>query len=350
MRAESRQTNAASNMWISLLAVFPLFFLAGCAITEKVDTKYDTPAVAVTQAEPGMQWNQRKAGEGRLFDIAWSGNHFAAVGDWWILTSSDGIAWQSREYPRSSRLNGITWDGSQFVAVGREIQDGMRKPSTPLIVTSADGVDWIQHNAPASAGILTSVAWSGKQFVAVGWGDPLISQDGVTWKVASLPVEGRLQSVTWRSSQFVAVGQRVGAGSLIVTSPDGVTWTPRSAPGKGLTGVAWSKDRLVAVGHSMILTSPDGVIWEEQKMPADGELNDVTWGGIQFVAVGRTQPSTREVTSPLILTSSDGMTWNQSKFSSEGSLWGIAWNGIRFVTVGQTRSGRYYDALIMTSP
>jgi len=349
MRAGNTQTNAASNMWISLLAVFPLFFLAGCAITENVDPKYDPPAVAGTQAELGMQWNQRKAGEGRLSGIAWSGNQFAAVGYWWILTSSDGLAWKSSIYPRS-RLNNITWDGSQFVAVGYEVQGGMHKPSTPLIVTSADGVDWTQHSAPASAGILTSVAWSGKQFVAVGWGDPLTSSDGVTWNVVSLPVEGRLESVVWGTSQFVAVGQVTGSKSLILTSLDGTTWTPLTTPGKGLGGVVWSGERFVAVGNGTILTSLDGSTWDEQKMPVDGELKGVTWSGTQLVAVGRTQPSTREVTRPLILTSTDGVTWTQSKSQSDGSLWAIVWNGTRFVAVGQTRSGRYYDALIMTSP
>ncbi len=62
--------------------------------------------------------------------------------------------------------------------------------------------------------------------------------------------------MTWGGNQFVAVGE----GGAILTSPDGVTWTPRAS--YSLDGVTWGGDQFVAVGlEGTILTSPDGVTW-----------------------------------------------------------------------------------------
>jgi hypothetical protein len=49
----------------------------------------------------------------------------------------------------------------------------------------------------------------------------------------------------------------------VLTSPDGVTWTPQgSGTTARLNAVTWTGGRFVAVGDSgTILTSPDGFFW-----------------------------------------------------------------------------------------
>ncbi len=67
-----------------------------------------------------------------------------------------------------------------------------------------------------------------------------------------------------------------------------------------------------------------GEDWElVSPLPTGATLNDVTFGGTQFVAVGGA-----------ILTSPDGVTWTVQASSTTTSLRGVAWSGTRFVAVG----------------
>jgi hypothetical protein len=131
-----------------------------------------------------------------------------------------------------------------------------------------------------------------------------------------------------------------------MTSPDGATWTQRSAPdsvqqGDGLRDIAWSGDRFVAVGFSTILTSLDGGTWSAQTMPGGG-FNAVTWGGDQFVVVGYD-----------ISTSPDAIKWTERRVRGEFNSGGVAWSGTRFVAVGYRHRGWFAtteQGLIVTSP
>jgi hypothetical protein len=80
----------------------------------------------------------------------------------------------------------------------------------------------------------------------------------------------------------------------ILTSPDGMTWTPHSLGRQIiLNSVTWAvpstgsgTGQLVAVGAS-IQTSPDGEIWTSRTSGTTNFLRSVTWTGTQFVAVGQ---------------------------------------------------------------
>jgi hypothetical protein len=229
------------------------------------------------------------------------------------------------------------------------------------------GLKWTKRWATGVS--LSAVAWSGRQFVAVGCCSIVTSPDGVTWKLAlaeegvaadqagvpPMPGEWQFESITWGGSQFVAVGRVVERPNrperaLIATSPDGVTWTERSASATAriLQDVAWSGDRFVAMGDS-ILTSPDGVMWSAQRTPVDGSWHSVTWAGSQFIAVGVKSVATppdgapaRRITSSF-MTSPDGVTWTERGALPAFRLAeDVAWSGERFVAVGR--------GLIHTSP
>lgn len=307
---------------------------------------------------PGVTWTHRKSPGEEMSGIVWSGTQFVAVG-WGVLTSPDGVSWTSRQVPVDWRLEGVTWGGSQFVAFGHSAPDGRTN-----IVTSSDGVTWTERSIPSSVECVDvqDVAWSGDRFVAVGGCTTLSSSDGATWSAQRLQIDGRLVGVTWGGSQFVAVGYvpgpRESSGgftstrAIIVTSPDGVTWTQRSAAASGLKDVAWSGEQLVAVGDA-ILTSPDGVTWSTQSAPVDRYgLEGVTWGGSQFVAVGENIKSPNR--DGLIVTSPDGNEWTRRAVPTSGcEPLDVAWSGSRFVAVGRLRRGWFADyttVLILASP
>ena len=66
-----------------------------------------------------------------------------------------------------------------------------------------------------------------------------------------------LRGVTFGRDMFVAVGE----GGTILTSPDGVAWTPRnSGTGQWIVSVAYGGDVFVAVCEvGTVLTSTDGL-------------------------------------------------------------------------------------------
>ena len=201
---------------------------------------------------------------------------------------------------------------------------------------------WTVRNTAASD--LQSVAWSGSNFVSVGnvynqwslpWSPVFTSPDGITWtprSPTSLDADF-LSDVIWAGSQFMAVGFKSAMATYsIFTSPDGVTWTgqdPSTRP--YLYGITWSGTQFAATGDFFIYSSPDGTAWTRHQPTAfystPQSYRDIVWSGSKFVAVGSLGIS---VTSP------DGLAWTEHYSGISDSLYGIAWSGTQFVAVGES--------------
>jgi hypothetical protein len=137
------------------------------------------------------------------------------------------------------------------------------------------------------------------------------SPDGITWTIrtaVAIPGSYVFQAVVWSPelAKFVAVTNGYGS----VTSPDGITWTASSATITAY-GLAWSplKAIFVASAGSGVFTSPDGLTWTSRTagLGASGILNTVVWSPelAKFVAGG-------SQSTDLIFTSPDGITWTQT--------------------------------------
>ncbi|MDT7910494.1 WD40/YVTN/BNR-like repeat-containing protein, partial [Thermus sp.] len=186
---------------------------------------------------------------------------------------------------------------------------------------------------------LYGVTYGNGLFVAGGMNRTILtSSDGVTWTPQRTPETGytfSLNDVTYGNGLFVAVGDF----GTILTSPDGVNWTQRtSGTSYSLRGVAYGNGLFVAVGDfDTILTSPDGVSWTPQRTPVTGSifyLYNVTYGNGLFVAVGGTGA---------ILTSPDGVSWTPQTSGTGNTLYGVTYGNGRFVAVGMYGT-------ILTSP
>src|SRR5206468_1832416 len=127
--------------------------------------------------------------------------------------------------------------------------------------------------APAHS-YMYGIARGAGRFVAVGATTPYapnnnrmvvnVSADGDAWTHQELSESGIPRAVAFGNGQFVAVGE--GFPSLLITSPDAVTWTlrPTPAPAPVLRDVVFANGRFVAVGNGgRILTSTDGLAWED---------------------------------------------------------------------------------------
>ncbi len=159
-------------------------------------------------------------------------------------------------------------------------------------------------------------------FVTVGGsGTILTSPDGITWTPRTSGSTASLTGVAWSGSAYVVVGT-----STALRSTNGIDWFAQTIQAGLYDHVAWSSalSLFVAVGaNGLISTSPDGTIWTERKRGQFPDLNDIIWDGAKFVAVG---------SGGEIVVSSDGIQWKT--VSSGSDLENVVWTGSKFVAVG----------------
>lgn len=189
---------------------------------------------------------------------------------------------------------------SLFVAVGAN-------GASEAIQYSSDGGTTWSSVAALPTGKLNSVAVNsvGTQVVAVGDGGRILHCSNLatpgTWAARSAPgaSTANLQRVEYLGGQWIAVG----ASSAIWTSPDGITWTARTAPaaGKTYTGIALSGSRLVIVGGDTAsggYSDNAGVAWTLVTLPA--AMGAIGAGNSRYLAAGTWE----------YYTSTDGIAWS----------------------------------------
>lgn len=196
--------------------------------------------------------------------------------------------WIVRVHASRGELRAVAWSGERFLAVGSENE----------VLASVDGREWIRHDKGLGFfGSFNDIVWDGERFVAVGDGGVATTTDGVDGESTLLLTAGEMSAVAWSGALYVAVGEDGG----IFTSPDAMTFTPRtSGTTEWLYDVAWTGDQFVAVGNAgVILTSPDGMAWTQQASTTTASLSAVAYSDNWFSVVG----------SGVALTSPDGMSW-----------------------------------------
>lgn len=340
----------------------------------------------------GLAWVQRareiQMSNPNLYDVAFVGNHFIAVGGTillgetfrsLVLTSPDGQQWTQAETSGPSPLHSIAAGNGRFTAVGSGAFGPHQLP--PTVLASTDALSWtVVSRAPK----LASVLYANAQFIAVGDnGIILASRDGRAWERRSAPTTANLADIAYHRGVYVSVG----AFGKILRSEDGAEWKLQSSPTRiHLTGITHGEGLFAAVageqlnapdgtalGRRTIVTSPDGITWtdnpnipyaspnlssapiptpESSKQLAKliaivprrpspgpnsgGALFDVAFGNDRFIAVGgvapRIQPNTQT-----IITSRDGISWSGSGTLYPPPLRGIAFGNGMFLSVAEDR-------------
>ena len=127
---------------------------------------------------------------------------------------------------------------------------------------------------------------------------------------------------------------------ILLTSPDGASWTQRYSGTNILYAVAYGNGRFVVVGNKgEILTSPDGTNWSRQAPGINTDtlyLRAVSYGNGNFVALGILSGYQDIVQA--ILTSSDGISWTARNPGTWGGLTAVAYGAGSFVGVGSSGS------------
>ncbi len=206
----------------------------------------------------------------------------------YIATSPDGAVWTSGTKTFPYQLDAVVWapERSEFVAVG--MKGG--------IVRSADGTTWEERSSGTSQE-LTSIAWTGTTYVAVGKApagpgqSPVIltSTDSTAWTLVKNPAGMWFDAVVSNGKVTIAAGQSTQS------SADLTTWTNLKVPAFAgeVFGMHWSGSRFLAAievspypSTGIIVTSPDGETWTDAGLGTIKGLYAITSSPTCDVAVG----------------------------------------------------------------
>jgi hypothetical protein len=172
-------------------------------------------------------------------------------------------------------------------------------------------ISWTQPSVTLGGVVVNDVCWADtlNLFVAVGQASTpttacvFTSPDGTTWTTRTASQANNWRAIAWSHSLSLLVAVSNNGTNRVMTSPDGINWTNRTQA-TNLFGVAWSPtlNLFAAVGSNNIQTSPDGVNWTT-RTPINKSWHTVCWGNGLFVAAA-TDSGTASVMS-----SADGITW-----------------------------------------
>lgn len=271
------------------------------------------------------------------------------------------LTWTQRSTPTASNnfWRGLCYSPElgRFVAVGGVNAAGT---SSVRVMTSDDGGEtWtLRDTGITGANPWNDVCWAPalNLFIAVrdtGVDRVMTSPDGITWTARSASSARLWASVAWSPTLTLAVaaGFNAGGSGRLMTSPDGVNWTDVAVTNRTYANVRWSAALGLFIASAVtanasagdMLTSPNGTVWTNHESPAVGTAVDPTGAsslGGHGLAVSDDLPLITQVlssNSDPILTSPDGSTWTQQ------TIVGLSWRGcgwtdptVGFVAVGNT--------------
>ena len=158
----------------------------------------------VIRSLDGIHWTQApfaRPSDGALFSIAYGNGMFVAGGESnvFLVTSPDGMNWTvKRTASAGQKIYAVGFLRDRFVAVG---QVGANE--SPSVLTSTNGVDWDTVPRPTSA-TLRAVAWGG-QFTAVGDSATIIaSSDDSNWTLQNSGTSRNLRAAVYSGRTLVA--------------------------------------------------------------------------------------------------------------------------------------------------
>jgi len=215
----------------------------------------------------GIVWTSRNAGTSKnINSVAYGNGRYIAVGEGGFMAySSDCISWKNNNRDSSFTILSITWGNKGFVAVGKSPgKNSYELTHYGLILTSLDGLAWQSQPWRTDQDIsdLVNVQWCGDKYIAFGisdiptcmacmgpWNKQIASSDGVTWEDISEGLAQDPKAIVWGNNQLVLVGD----SGTIWTSPYTATGTGVIKPLPQQTNYPFS---LRASGKSLFVSMP----------------------------------------------------------------------------------------------
>lgn len=217
--------------------------------------------------------------------------------------------WTSRTTPADNTWNDIVYSSEKnlFVAVARA-------GTSDRVMTSPDGITWTPRTTPtgelasvtyaswtasvnnaALSGNVATLTTTAAHNYSVGMDVTVTGLDATfngTYTITAVTsttfsyakTAGNVTSAAVSPAGTASAGWFVAVGnSNVNTSPDGVTWTARTAPSGAYNGIAYGNGVFVASNTNVgglgdFMTSPDGVTWTAVVPPAYSSWRGLTFG------------------------------------------------------------------------
>jgi transcriptional regulator CtsR len=228
-------------------------------------------------------------------------------------------------YPADQNWEAVTYGDGKFVAVASS-GDGNR------VMTSTNGNYWVSRTS-ASNSNWQGITYADSQFVAVGSNAVMTSPDGITWTSRTAPT-GEWQAITNCGGLFVATA--TWGNNYIMSSPDGIDWTVRSP------STAWSHDAVACsatvprfVSVSMFgrgWSSPNGITgWSTQNPGAIVDIRTVAFGNGRFSWLEYSTNSGNRYGAY----STNGVNWTNTASAPANQWKYITYGGNKFIAVAE---------------
>lgn len=240
------------------------------------------------------------------------------------LTTTDGSIFDIGTMPSGISRNwqGVAWNGSVFCAVAY---------GTNIAATSSNGLSWIQQSLPAT-GNWAAIAWNGSVFCTVSAGSNVAatSTDGSGWTLRSMSATGNWTGIGYHSGvgKFLAVSSNQ-TGCL---SSDGISWTNTTLPLSGTVGyknvVSDGNQYMVGVttfNGPIVVTSPDGVTWTERAYAA----NPNRYGVLDYRPTGVWACTVS--TNGALWSTNSGISWTVATIGVNIQKSYVVWTGSAFL-------------------
>jgi hypothetical protein len=245
---------AAASLGRSLLFAL-VFVLLESGLSEKR---------LAAQSDPLQRWELRYPARSSLAKVVCGNGVFAAIAEspsGALSVSKDGKSWTETPLAfggEAAALSDIAFGNGAFVGV----------TDTGEVLSSSDGTEWrslsVSPVANAAASTLLRIA-AGNALIVIlsedGWVS--VSPDGLNWSEPER-LEGRAVDLLFGSGMFLALtSDGATAGSTVLASADGITWTSQAEQiGGPVADVSFSDEMFVALASNFdLVISRDGVNW-----------------------------------------------------------------------------------------
>ena len=272
----------------------------------------------VLTSTDAVTWNYRRTPSGSILQAGTYGNgtHFVGGNAGAMVTSTDALTWYSINPGFTGDIIYNATPSQKYIWL-----------SSSKFATSTDGNRFTSPNVawPLNTTV-NAVAYGGGIYVIGGQtGNIITSTDGVTWTPRVTATTSTIYSLTYGASKFVAAGQL----GVLETSTNGIAWTTQnSGTVTQINKLAYLNNALFfAAGQAYIATSTDAVTWTSRTLttPATTTITSVTFGAGVYMYGG---------SAGNVATSTDGITWTARTFGSTSSIATIIFGNSLFVAVG----------------
>jgi hypothetical protein len=290
------QINTVSHIIIRQDRIFPQLFT-------------DSPLIIIGESNPSQTGNIKYTYDyGANFTVA----RLPAGINWFSITS-------------------ITYGGLTWIATSSQ---------QLIYISTNNGQDWSfipnsNYNGFTSINSMNCSSYNGSVWIISGVNKIIYSSNALNWYLATTPNVFNIFDIAWNGTLWVAVGNSLNNyfDAYILTSTDGITWTPAVLPQEvinshvNISSVTWNPGLSmwyalteVAIFFSYIITSTDGINWSIQENNNFLKANRATITCIRS-AIGLPN------TSPKLATSFSTFLTNSSNQQALGKPVSLTFNG-----------------------